>query len=143
MNELELVWSQREKGEMRTPRKFIDFVVDGVSLHKMIGRDLVSTLGWFVPEENAKAVQRLLAMEPGDMESGRTSLYVCPECGDLLCGPVGAYIEREGESVIWRDFAYEWPTYDEGDSGMEPLPHLGSFEFAWANYERVLRETLQ
>jgi hypothetical protein len=56
---------------VRSGRSFLDFVIDGLSLYDEIGRrsDLISTL-WvspLVPEEQQKAVLRLLGLEQGDL----------------------------------------------------------------------------
>jgi len=46
--ELELAWRDRQlDGAPRTPRRFLDFCVDGQSLYEAIGEDLISCLGWF------------------------------------------------------------------------------------------------
>ncbi len=107
INVFRLEHNRREGGGGATPRDYLDFVVDGEPLSQKIGGDLVSSLGWFVPEENAKAVRRLLLEEPPDFPNDRRSLYVCAECGDLGCGAVSAVIEQDGNEVIWRDFAFE------------------------------------
>ena len=60
INFLTLETRVRQGGNGATPRQYLDFVVDGEPLSKTIGGDLASCLGWFVPEENAKGVRRLL-----------------------------------------------------------------------------------
>jgi len=47
--ELELAWRDRQLDGPpgRTPRRFLDFCVDGQSLYEAIGEDLISCLGWF------------------------------------------------------------------------------------------------
>ena len=89
---------------MQTPRRFLDFFINGESLHDRHGFDLISPLGWFVAEEDEHAARRLLGAEPPDLE-GRVAIYVCAECGDLECGAITAIIEREGKNVLWRDLA--------------------------------------
>jgi hypothetical protein len=34
-------------------------------------------------------------------------LYVCPECGDLGCGALTAKVGRDGDYIVWSDFAFE------------------------------------
>ena len=136
---IELKWKRREGGGGRTQRDYFDFVVDGASLSEMFGGDLASCLGWFVPERNAQAVYRLLLKEPADLPNNRRSLYVCPECGELDCGAISAVIERVGEKVIWRDFAFQ-RHYDE----VEPIKgHEGiSFTFDRAQYNQAIKGAL-
>lgn len=98
----------------------------------------MSCLGWFVPEENAKAVRRLLLKEPADLPNDRRTLYVCPECGDLGCGVVSLVVERAGDRIIWRDFGYE-----NGYEGMihaEGFEGVGPFTFGRAGYEEAIRQ---
>jgi hypothetical protein len=102
----------------KTKRVFFDFVVGGISLYvggislyevAAQSRDLVSVI-WtepLVPSERTKAIQRLLASEPGDASDGRISLYICPECGDLGCGAITVRIDKNSDSIVWRDFGFE------------------------------------
>lgn len=98
-------------GPYKTQRRFVDFVVNGVSLYEAAGRgrDLVSLL-WAEPADStvlATAVQRLLANEPGDASDGRVSLFICPECGDLGCGAITVHIQTSPGNIIWQYFGYE------------------------------------
>ena len=100
----ELAWHDRRLGSMQTPRRFLDYIVDGESLYERHGFDLISCLGWFVPEEDAKAARRLLRDEPPDLQD-RVAIYVCPEDADLLCGALTAIVERQGAEIVWRAIA--------------------------------------
>ncbi len=106
MSTIEIVWSERAGTSSKHARRFRDFVVDGVRLSTWVA-DQVTVFGWDSPEEQLRAVERLSGTAPPDMPSGRVSLYVCPECGDLGCGASGVFVERTSDSVVWRDFAYE------------------------------------
>ena len=57
---LQLEWKRREGGGGKTQRDYLDFAVNGQPLSEKLGGDLASCLGWFVPEENTKAIRRLL-----------------------------------------------------------------------------------
>ena len=125
----------------KTPRVYADFVVDGRSLSDVVQRkaDLISDLGWGPQGYQEAVVARLLFQAPGDLPTGRNSLFVCPECADLGCGRVGAMIERVEDHITWRDFVYE--------NGREPptnqfLETLGPFTFDWTQYESVIRSGL-
>ena len=92
---------------MRTPRRFLDFVVDGEALYERHGFDFIGCLGWLRPDADEAAARRLLRKEKPDID-GRVSLYVCPEDADPYCGVITAFIEHEGDDVVWRDLAMSW-----------------------------------
>ena len=137
VNILKLETRLREGGNGATAREYLDFVVDGKPLSERIAGDLASCLGWLSPEENAKAIARLLLEEQADLPNNRRSLYVCPECGDLGCGAVSVVIESVGEHIVWRDFGLQNNYQDEVVSaGYEDV---GSFIFNRTQYEAVIR----
>jgi hypothetical protein len=128
----------------KTPRSFVDFVVNGVSLYEVVGRDrdLVSLI-WAEPTDStglATAVQRLLASEPGDASDGRVSLFICPECGDLGCGAITVRIDTTPGSIVWRDFGYENNYQSEIDRAA--FASLGPFIFDRQAYSAELRALL-
>lgn len=101
---LEIRWRTREEGGGRTDRRYLDFVVDGVSLHEMLGSpDLIGGMGWGEAEGEREYINRLLLESPPDAPSGRTSLYVCPECGDIGCGAITARISESADSFVWSE----------------------------------------
>lgn len=136
-NVLQLVRKRRQGGLGVTQREYLDFVVDGVSLSEKVGGDLASCLGWLIPDENARAVRRLLLEEPADFPNDRRSLYVCPECGDLGCGAVSVVIEAAGSRIIWRDFGFENNYEDEVVSSW--YAGVGPLVFNKTEYEAVIR----
>ena len=89
----------------QTPRRFLDYVIDGESLYERHGCDYISGLGWLDAAEDEHTAQRLLLEEPPDVDE-RVALYVCPEDADLYCGAVTATIERNGDEIVWRDLAF-------------------------------------
>jgi hypothetical protein len=136
---LQLEWKRREGGGGKTQRDYLDFVVDGEPLSEKLGGDLASCLGWFVPEENTKAVRRLLLKAAADWPNNRRSLYVCPECGELDCGAIMAVIERSGDKIIWRDFGFQSNSDD-----VTPIRDYGDVSFAFdrAQYNQALKGAL-
>jgi hypothetical protein len=140
MSRLHLEWKRREGGDGRTKRDYLDIIVDDQPLSEIIGGDMVSCLGWFVPEENAKAVRRLLLEETADLPDDRCSLYVCPECGDLGCGAVSLVVQPYRDRVIWRDFGYE--NKYEGIVRTEGYERLGPFIFDRSEYVRAIKKAL-
>ena len=135
---LELKWKRREGGGGATQRDFLDFVIDGESLSEKIGGDLVSCLGWFVPEENVEAVNQIMLKADSELSENRYLLYVCPECGDISCGGVTAIIERIDDKIIWRDFGFQRDT----DGKPHLIKEVDKFVFDRAQYRNVLRSAL-
>jgi len=135
---LELKWKCREGGSGRTQRDFLDFVVDDESLSEKVGGDLVSCIGWFVPEQNAKAVNQIMLKTDSDLPDNRYTLYVCPECSDLSCGAITIVIERIDDKIVWRNFAFQ----NDYDDQLNPIEDLGEFVFDIAQYRNTLRSVL-
>ncbi len=84
---LALEWRDRRIGSAQTPRRFLDYVVDDVSLYEKHGADFIGALGWLPEEADSGAAQRLLRKQAPDV-GDRVALYICPEDGDLLCGAI-------------------------------------------------------
>jgi len=139
-SKLNLEWKRREGGGGGTQRDYLDIIVDGQPLSEILGGDMVSCLGWFVPEENAKAARRLLLEEAADLPDNRRTLYVCPECGDIGCGAVSLVVERVEDKIIWRDFGYE-NNYEEVVR-TEGYENVGPFVFDRAEYEEAIKKAL-
>jgi hypothetical protein len=139
----ELEWRDRRIGS--TPRRFLDYIVDGESLYDRHGYDFVSCLGWFMVEEDERAAGRLLGAEPPDAFDGSVAVYVCPECGDLLCGALTAFISREGDEVVWRDLAYITPDWSEWVASNEawsrgPADGLEELRFPATDYIKAITD---
>ena len=100
----ELQWRDRRVWTTQTPRRFLDFVVDGEALYERHGFDFVGCLGSLPPDHDKAAARRLLKKEEPDID-GRVSLYVCPEYADPYCGVITAFIERTGDDIVWREIA--------------------------------------
>jgi len=69
--------------------------------------DFISPLGWGPIEAQQLAIAELLRQQKPSLSSGRCQLYICPECADIGCGAVTARVEREGNLIIWNEFAFE------------------------------------
>jgi hypothetical protein len=138
---LDVVWTTRAGGGGRTERRFLDFVIDGVALSSRLDTDFISPFGWFDPNEQENSIARLLRKSPPDVAHGRTTLYICPECGDLGCGAVTLLIERGPGIIIWKNFGIQ-NSYDE-TVHKEGFEDIGPFTFDGRQYrelfERVRR----
>jgi len=125
---------------MQTPRRFLDFIIDGESLYDRHGLDLISPLGWFVPPADEKAARQLLLEEPSEF-GHRVEIYVCPECGDRYCGSLTAIVERQGEEIVWRDIASTTFDFFEAEAWQHenlPLAEWPELRFAAAEYVQAI-----
>ena len=137
MDQLELKWTTRNARKNQTQQTFMDFVVNGKALSELIGRDLISCLGWLPAPSNDEHLKRLLLLSGTDLPSGRRSLYVCPECGDPGCGVIGAVIEQIGREITWRDFVHEGGSSEIAPESLE----VGPFRFDADQYRSALALT--
>lgn len=126
-------------GGATTERWSWDFVVDDQSLAAAVGGDIAGALGWGEPAVEARVVDKLLGRAAPDLPPDRVAVYICPECGDLSCGAVTVSVARDGDAVVWRDFAWErdWAAPDHGQRIA-----LGPFRFERGMYGRLLRAGL-
>jgi hypothetical protein len=125
-------------------RRWLDFVVDGRSMAELLDvGENIGCLGWWPVKAEAEHLERLKDRAPADLPSGRVSLYVCPVCGGLDCGAVTVRITREGDDLVWSDFAWEREA-DLDDYAPYPrgIPGVGPFRFDRAQYRRTLNARL-
>lgn len=135
---LELTWTNRPGGGGATGRRYRDLVVDGIPLSTVFKSDVISPFGWLGSKEQVAAADRLLRRATPDLPTGRVSLYICPECGDLGCGPISVAVDGAAGGVVWRDFAFQ-NNYEDSihRSGLEGV---GPFFFEGRAYHQVLDE---
>ena len=138
VSSLALAWRTREGGGGKTERRYLDFIVNGVSLGDMLdGGGAIGCLGWEVPKHDEEQVQVLLLKQPTPLETGRVMIYVCAECGDIGCGAVTASVEKTADHFVWKDFGYE-NDYDGPD--LRPYKHMGPFRFNKTDYWKALSQ---
>lgn len=119
-------------------RIFLDFLVDGASLYRLIRAqsesrlDQISAL-WLAPrlkdDVRTNVIAQLTGQQQGDASDGRVSIYVCPECGRLGCGAVTVHLEVRDERVHWSGWRYENDYDDRSAFNLGFLPEA-SFERA-------------
>ena len=134
-------------------RDVFDFVIDGTDLTSLVRTDdgsiadLSSGLqSNFVTSEKIIYIERLLGKKPGDLDSGRVAILVCPECGDLQEGAVGCKIKFDMtmNTVTWYDFAWDFndDEQDLSDEVRDKVQDLKSFTFDGEEYRALMKRIL-
>jgi len=129
------------------PNRGCDFTVDGHSLLRQLnssggGRfehlgqahwDLMGTFskGW--ADLNKFSLRQLLLLEEPESRSDRYLLYRCCLCGDIGCGAFGCEITRDGDTIVWKSFAFV-----NGYESPDPRPRVGPFYFDFDAYKQVV-----
>lgn len=107
---------------------YLDFVVDARPLKEIlgVGPGVVTPLNRAWLPTVAESIEELLGERPTvGLESGRTSLLVCGDCGDLACGAVTASLRADSDIVRWGDFA--WENGYEAATSLEDAPESITF----------------
>jgi hypothetical protein len=95
---------------------------------------MISSLGWTTNIEYEKrTINEFIKQEKPELETGRTILYCCAECGDIGCGAITTEIIETENKIIWRNFAYE-NGYEEID--FNEYIFLDQFEFDKEQYKK-------
>jgi hypothetical protein len=137
----ELVLRTRRGGSGRTQRDYLDFVVDGQSLHDLLKLgDNIGCLGWLPQDSEQVILQQLMAERLSVLENDRYPIYVCAECGDIGCGAVTVQIEKAQNGFVWKNFGYE-NDYDKSMRDLETYKNIGPFHFKQEDYVDALRSS--
>ena len=90
---------------------FFDVLIDGNSLYDQLDLDQsrnVCRLGYYRNKQlNIDTINEFLKIKPSDLETRRTMLFICRECGDIGCGAITLEIEKTKTTFIWKNFAHE------------------------------------
>jgi hypothetical protein len=135
LSSLDVIWATRVGEGGRTERRYLDFVIDGVTLCSRFSADFIPALGWLALEEQLATIERLTRKIPPNLAYNRTSLCICPECSDLGCGVISVSVEGGAGVVEWKDFGiqnnYEDLVHRQGFEG------IGPFTFDGARYHAL------
>ena len=130
VSSLDVTWATRVGGGGRTERRYLDFVIDGASLCSRFDADFIPPLGWFTVEAQVATIERLCRKMPPDLARNRTTLCICPECGDLGCGAISLSVEGGAGVIEWKDFGiqnnYEDVIHRQGFEGVGPFTFDGA-----------------
>ena len=134
MNTLTLQKTTRKIGANQTQREYLDFFVSGKSLKGILDiqdSDYITPFGWSSDQNyNRHFLNVFRLKEKSELITGRTMIYVCPECGDIDCGAITAVIKDYGDRIIWSEFGYETDY-----SGLtEKYPLIEPIEFERTSY---------
>ena len=127
MNSLILQSTIRQGASNKQERHYLDFIISGQSLLKILGiesYDVITPFGWGVDKEYEKQLLKEITLRnKSSLETGRIMLYICPECGDIDCGAITANIKDLGDKIVWKDFGYEtgYSGVTEEYSNIEPI----------------------
>ena len=130
--------AHRSVGGGKTERSYSDFYVSGIRLLDFLGwqdADYITPLGWGPAKYQADAVAELLQSRKPSLSTGRTQLYVCPECGDIGCGAVTTRIERVGDLIVWGNFDFE---NDSEEPRLSEFVKIAPIYFEAAPYCQIL-----
>jgi hypothetical protein len=132
----------------RSRRVFLDFVVDGCPLYRLVrarGLDRITGL-WLeptlAPGQFWRQVEMLRGRLPGDAPGGRAAVYGCAECGDLACGALTVDLQTTGESVQWSNWRHEFEDVDRGWTASD-LPEFPELSFDRVAYGEALDDALR
>jgi len=135
---LELVWRVRKGGGGRTQRNYLDFVVDGQSLHDLLeSGDNIGCLGWLSLDLEKVILEQLVTERLSELGNDRYAIYICAECGDIGCGAITVQIEKTEDGFVWHNFGYE-NNYDECMPHLERYRQIGAFYFKEVEYLNAL-----
>jgi hypothetical protein len=140
-SKLELVWRTRRGGSGRTQRNYLDFVVNGQSLHDLLKLgDNIGCLGWLSQDSEQSILQQLMTERYSVLENDRYPIYVCAECGDISCGAITVQIEKMQNGFVWKNLGYE-NDYDESMRDLESYKSVGPYYFKREDYVEALQSS--
>ena len=135
---------ESDKKRNAESRSFYDVIVDGKSLFDQFvdaHSDLALSIGFYHDSNlNTQIVNEFLKSQKSKLESGRTLLFVCRECGDFGCGAITVEIERKDNSFVWKNFAHESDSFELIESDFINFP---SIEFDKTEYETKLNNLIK
>jgi hypothetical protein len=147
MNILEFQKAVRRGSTSKHEVLYYDYVLSGLRFGVIINLEVLDKVSPFSDtlrlEDKLSHIDSLTFKCGSTLSSGRTILYICPECGDVECGVVSMKMEITEESVIWKDFGIETNL-----EGIQESWDLRDIEFnkedyfqAFDNLKKLLRTT--
>ena len=109
--QLSLEWKLRQGGGGKTERRYLDFMIDGISIYDASEMgDTIGCLGWMPPAAEIAEIDKLLLEQPNPYGDAYL-LYVCPECGHISCGAVATTITMTSILVLAPELIHRIADY--------------------------------
>lgn len=119
----------------QTQCSYWDYYIDGKRLADVLGvGDFIPPFGWLPAKIERGFAEMLLRNCDSNFKPGRVPLFVCPECVDYGCGVYTCSVSREGDSILWRNFAME-NDYEDG-LRQDDAEKFGWYAFDVSEYHR-------
>lgn len=119
--------------------RFYDVLVDEKSLFdEFISAEdnMVCCFGFYNDKKlNGDCSDEFLTIKTSELNSLRTPLFVCRECGDIGCGAITLEIVKKENSYVWKKFAHENDSFELEESDFIDFP---SVEFDKTEYEEAI-----
>jgi len=129
------------KGNIKKVTRYYDFTIDGLPLSEIINVDeRAGSLGYYDKKFDQYFIEMLLLKRKLELPFQRLIFYGCPLDLDLYCGAITADVERFGDIILWKNFAYQ---------SSEELPDALSFQksnsicFEFNTYKKFFEDYLQ
>ncbi|MEO8233865.1 MAG: hypothetical protein ABI549_00495 [Flavobacterium sp.] len=143
MNKIEFIKRTFEADKKKNikPIFFYDVLIDGISLFDELECDennSVCIFGYYDKKNlNIDIINQFLKTKPSELDTGRISLFICRECGDIGCGATTIDIQKNENSYIWKKFAHENNSFELTEFDyLDVQPK----EFKKNEYENALNE---
>ncbi|WP_061232107.1 hypothetical protein [Leptospira noguchii] len=118
-----------------TERSSLDFLINKKSLLNKLDKES-DLMGCFVKGfDNLDIYKELLLLQLPKTDSGRSLIYICPECGDIGCGAYTCKITLDSSKYIWSNFAYE-----NGYEEPYLITNIESIFFDKIEYEKIIQK---
>ncbi|EMO30369.1 hypothetical protein LEP1GSC170_2750 [Leptospira interrogans serovar Bataviae str. HAI135] len=118
-----------------TERSSLDFLINKKSLLNKLDKE-GDFMGCFVKGfDNLDIYKELLLLQLPKTDSGRSLIYICPECGDIGCGAYTCKITLDSSKYIWSNFAYE-----NGYEEPYLMTNIESIFFDKIEYEKIIQK---
>lgn len=118
-----------------TERSSLDFLINKKSLLNKLDKE-GDFIGCFVKGfDNLDIYKELLFLQLPKTDSGRSLIYICPECGDISCDAYACKITFDSSKYIWSDFAYE-----NGYEEPYLMTNIESIFFDKIEYEKIIQK---
>ena len=142
MNEIKFIKRILESDKKRSveSKSFYDILIDNKSIFDELESDENNAciLGFYNDKNlNIDIVNQFLKTKDSELQTGRTMLLVCRECGDIGCGAITLEIQKNKGSYVWKNFAHENDSFELIETDFLDIEPK---EFSKNEYENALND---